>query len=117
MPKFMKDKAIGLLDSGLETYLLALYGLTLPSMRVRKRQDSKYAPVMGLFGASTELIIKACLVQEKSIDAMYKNNDAKSGIYKIGTEVLKEFKEDVKNESRKSAVKWNIRRSCPAYSL
>lgn len=106
MPKFMKDKAIGLLDSGLETYLLALYGLTLPSMRVRKRQDSKYAPVMGLFGASTELIIKACLVQEKSIDAMYKNNDAKSGIYKIGTEVLKEFKEDVKNESRKISFLW-----------
>ena len=60
MPKFMKDKAIGLLDSGLETYLLALYGLTLPSVRVRERQDSKYAPVMGLFGTSTELIIKAC---------------------------------------------------------
>lgn len=106
MPKFMKDKAIGLLDSGLETYLLALYGLTLPSMRVRKRQDSKYAPVMGLFGASTELIIKACLVQEKTIDAMYKNNDAMSGIYKIGTEVLKEFKEDVKNESGKISFLW-----------
>ena len=48
------------MDSGLETYLLALYGLTLPSMRVRKWQDSNYAPVMGLFGTSTELIIKAC---------------------------------------------------------
>lgn len=106
MPKFMKDKAIGLLDSGLETYLLALYGLTLPSVRVRKRQDSKYAPVMGLFGTSTELIIKACLVQEKTIDAMYKNNDAKSGIYKFGTEVLKEFKEDVKNESGKISFLW-----------
>lgn len=65
MPKLMKNRAIELLDGGLESYLLALYGLTLPNMRVHKHQESKYAPIMGLFGASTELIIKACLVQEK----------------------------------------------------
>ena len=73
MPKFMKDKAIELIDSGLETYFLALYGLTIPNVRTRKKQESKYAPVMGLFGAATELLIKACLVQEKGLGAMYKD--------------------------------------------
>lgn len=89
MPKLMKNRAIELLDGGLESYLLALYGLTLPNMRVHKHQESKYAPIMGLFGPSTELIIKACLVQEKNIDAMYKNNDSKSGIYQFITPQIK----------------------------
>lgn len=106
MPKFMKDKAIGLLDSGLETYLLALYGLTLPNMRIRKFQESKYAPIMGLLGTSTELIIKACLIQEKSFDVLYQNSDAKSGTYKSGTEVLKEFKDDVKRNNPKISFIW-----------
>lgn len=106
MPKFMKNRAIELLDGGLESYLLAIYGLTLPNMRVRKHQESKYAPVMGLFGASTELIIKACLVQENNIDAMYKNNDSKSGIYKFGSEVLKEFKNDITHHSEKVSFLW-----------
>ena len=30
MPKFMKERAIELLDGGVESYLLGLYGLNLP---------------------------------------------------------------------------------------
>lgn len=102
----MKNKAIELLDGGLETYLLALYGLTLPNMHIRKCQKSKYAPIMGLFGASVELIIKSCLVQGKGLEVMYKNNDLKSGVYKFGTDVLKEFKTSIKNKSKEITFIW-----------
>ena len=63
MPKFLKDKAVSLLDGGIETYLLGLYGLTLPTVKNRRAQETKYALVMGLFGAAAELLVKACLVQ------------------------------------------------------
>ena len=82
--------------------MLALYGLTLPNMHIRKCQESKYAPIMGLFGASVELIIKSCLVQGKGLEVMYKNNDLKSGVYKFGTDVLKEFKTSIKIKARRS---------------
>ncbi|GHN43266.1 hypothetical protein [Lactobacillus delbrueckii] len=106
MPKFMKDKAVELLSSGVEAYILALYGLTLPNMRMRKHMESKYAPIMGLFGASTELIVKACLVQEKSVEVLYKNDDPKSNVYKIGTEVLKELRKDVCTNDSKTSFLW-----------
>lgn len=106
MPKFMKDKAIELIDSGIETYLLALYGLTIPNIRTRKRQETKFAPIMGLFGASTELLIKACLVQGKGVAAMYKKGDVAFNIYKFGSEVLKEFKNDLKNASPEISFIW-----------
>ncbi len=47
MPKFMKDRAIALLDGGIESYLLGLYGLNLPSLRARKKVETKNAPVPG----------------------------------------------------------------------
>lgn len=102
----MKDKAVELLSSGVEAYILALYGLTLPNMRMRKHMESKYAPIMGLFGASTELIVKACLVQEKSVEVLYKNDDPKSNVYKIGTEVLKELRKDVCTNDSKTSFLW-----------
>lgn len=106
MPKFMKNQAIELIDSGIETYLLALYGLTIPDIRTRKRQESKYAPIMGLFGTATELLIKACLVQGKGNAAMYKNEDTNSNIYKVGYEVLKEFRKDLKNAESEISFIW-----------
>ena len=74
MPKFMRDQAILLIEGGIEAYLLGLYGLSFPSLRIRKRQESRFAPVMGLFGAASELLVKACLVQAKGSSAMYKDN-------------------------------------------
>jgi hypothetical protein len=94
MPQFMKSRAIELLDGGIESYLLALYGLSIPTLSRSKRQEAKYAPIIGLLGASVELVIKACLVQAKGIQAMYKG-DAQSEVYKFGTDVLKEFKAGV----------------------
>ena len=96
MPKFMKDSALMLLDGGIESYLLGLYGLTLPSTRLRRKQETRYAPVMGLFGAAVELIVKACLVQAKGLLAMYKNGDVSSGVYKFGSEVLDEFQKEIR---------------------
>ena len=63
MPKFMKDRAIELIDGGIESYLLGLYGLTLPFVKRKRNSESKYAPVIGLFGTCAELITKAWLVQ------------------------------------------------------
>lgn len=106
MPQFMKNQAITILDGGIESYILALYGLALPSLRSPKKADSKFAPVIGLLGASVELIVKACLVQAKGSSAMYKNGDISSGVYKFGTEVLGEFKAEVKKDSSKVKFLW-----------
>jgi len=97
MPKFMKDRAIELLDGGIEAYLLALYGMSLPSMHDRRKQETKYAPIIGLFGASVELIAKACMVQAKGTASMYKNGNIDSGVYRFGTEILDELKTSFRN--------------------
>lgn len=106
MPKFMKDRAIGLLEGGVEAYLLGLYGLNLPSTRTRRKQDTRYAPIMGMFGASVELLAKACLVQAKGTAAMYKNGDVNSGVYKFGTECINEFKKAVRDEDYTMEFIW-----------
>ena len=67
MPKFLKDNAIVLLDGGVESYLLALYGMAMPSLRPIKKAETKYAPICGLLGAAAELLVKACLVQAKGL--------------------------------------------------
>lgn len=106
MPKFMKDRAIELLDGGIESYLLGLYGLNLPTLRNRRKQDTKYAPIMGMFGAAVELLVKACLVQAKGIPAMFKNGDVNSGVYKFGTECLDEFRKAVRNDDKIVGFIW-----------
>lgn len=93
----MKDRAIILIEGAVESYLLGLYGLNLPSLRIRKHQDSKYAPIMGMFGASAELFVKACLVQAKGIQAMYKDGDIRK-TYKYGTECIDELRKDIRDD-------------------
>lgn len=102
----MKSRAISLLDGGIESYLLALYGLSIPTAHRTKHQETKYAPIVGLLGAAVELVIKACLVQAKGIQAMYKDGDVQSGVYKFGTEVLKEFKAGISKESPEFDFIW-----------
>lgn len=103
MPKFLKDKAVSLLDGGIETYLLGLYGLTLPTVKNRRAQETKYAPVMGLFGVAAELLVKACLVQAHGISAMYKKGDATQEVFKFGSEYIEELKSDINIDSSKVA--------------
>jgi len=107
MPKFMKDKAIALLDAGIETYLLALYGLNVPSVRARRTQDIKFAPIMGLFGASTELLVKACLVQAKGLQSMYHDDDPTKNIYKFGSAVLDELKKEIRAQTVSFSFLWH----------
>lgn len=99
MPKFMKQPAIELIDSSIETYSLALHGLVMPAVRRYKQMNARYAPVVGLFGASVELLLKACLVQAKGINSMYKNNNVSEGYFKEGTYILKELKKEIKAEN------------------
>jgi hypothetical protein len=106
MPKFMKDDAIALLDGGVETFLLALYGMSIPSTRIHRKQETKYAPVMGLFGASVELLIKACLVQAKGKPSMYQDGDISKGIYRFGSEVLDELRKEVRDATIHISFLW-----------
>ena len=105
MPKFMKDQAILLIEGGIEAYLLGLYGLSFPSLRIRKRQESRFAPVMGLFGAASELLVKACLVQAKGSSAMYKDNQM-SGVYKYGKDCIEELKKEIQDENPSVDFLW-----------
>lgn len=95
----MKDKAILLIEGAIESYLLGLYGLNIPSLRFRKHQESKYAPVIGMFGASAELLVKACLVQAKGIQAIYKDGELGKGVYKYGTECIDELRKEIRQDN------------------
>lgn len=98
MPKFLKTSAIALLDGGIESYLLALYGMAMPQVRPLRKGETKYAPVIGLLGASAELLTKACLVQGKGLPAMYKDGDVNSGVFRFGSEVIEELRRYIRDE-------------------
>ena len=98
MPRFLKNDSIVLLDGGVEAYLLALYGMAIPALRSLKKNETKYAPIMGLYGAASELLVKACLVQAKGIQAMYKNEDILSGVYRFGSGVIEELRRFIRDE-------------------
>ena len=106
MPKFMKNDAITLLDGGIEAYLLALYGISIPLIRLHRKQETKYAPVMGLLGASVELLIKACLVQAKGKQSMYQDGDISKGIYRFGSEVLDELRKEIRDATASISFLW-----------
>lgn len=108
MPKFMKDNALAILDGAFESYILALYGMSLPVMRSHRKNETRFAPIMGLLGASVELFAKACLVQARGLEAMYKNDNIADGVYKFGSEVLAELKSLVKADSAEVHFLWKI---------
>lgn len=102
----MRDRAIELLDGGIESYLLGLYGLNLPIIKRRRKQETKYAPIMGMFGASVELLVKACLVQGKGIAAMYMNEDVSSKMYRSATDCVDELKKLIRNDDESIRFIW-----------
>lgn len=106
MPKFLKDNAIVLLDGGVEAYLLALYGMAMPSLRPLKKAETKYAPIVGLYGAAAELLVKACLVQAKGVGAMYKDGDVITGVYRFGSEVIEDLRLYIRDEDSCMAYIW-----------
>lgn len=106
MPRIMKKDAIFLIDGGVESYLLSLHGLSLPSSRVRRLPETRYAPVLGLLGATVELLTKACLVQARGVHVMYKNSDVTSGVYKFGTEVIEELRQGIRDNKPEFAFLW-----------
>ena len=98
MPKFLKNVTISLIDAGIDSYLLALYGMAMPTLRSQHNSETKYAPIVGLYGASAELITKACLVQAKGEAAMYKDGNKASGSYRFGTEVIEDLRKYIRDE-------------------
>jgi len=106
MPKFLKDNAIVLLDGGIESYLMALYGMAMPSLRVLRKAETKYAPIVGLYGAAAELLVKGCLVQAKGLAAMYKDGDISAGVYRFGSEVIEDLRRYIRDEDSCVAYIW-----------
>ena len=106
MPKFMKDAAIAILDGAVETYILALYGKSIPAIRASRKPETKYAPIIGLLGACAELLVKACLVQAKGIAAMYKDGNVNSGVYLYASDVLNDLKKEIKHNSPCVSFLW-----------
>ena len=96
MPKLLKDNTIVLLDGGIESYLMALYGMAMPSLRSLRKPETKYAPIVGLYGAA-ELLVKGCLVQQR-LNAMYKNGDISAGVYRFGSEVIEDLRRYIRDE-------------------
>lgn len=106
MPRFIKECAISLIDGSIEAYYLALYGITLPSINVRRKPETKYAPVIGLLGSSIELLVKACIVQAKGVEAMYADKDIAKGVFRFGTEVIEEFRVGVRDANASFNYIW-----------
>lgn len=106
MPKFMKNKALEILDGALAAYRLGVYGMSFPFEGSKRNENAPFAPVMGLLGASAELLIKACLVQANGIDSMYKSGSESSGVYKYGSDVLNEFRQQIQDDAPTVSFIW-----------
>lgn len=102
MPKYLKNDALRLIEGGLECYLLSLMGLNSLELRERKISDTRYAPVIGLLGATVELIVKGCLVQAKGINILYKQDK----FYKYGSESIEELKNLIKSKDTDVEYLW-----------
>lgn len=98
MPKFLKNDTITLLDGGAEAFLLGLYGMAMPTQRHLRKKETKYAPIMGLFGASAELLVKACLVQAKGLSAMFKGGDVVKGVFRFGNDTIDDLRKYLRDE-------------------
>lgn len=107
MPKFLKNDTIDLLNGGIESYLLALYGMAVPSVRNVKKIEIRYAPIIGLYGAAAELLVKACLVQAKGPSAMYQGGDISAGVFRFGGEVIEELRRCIRDEEPCISYIWN----------
>lgn len=106
MPKFLKDNAIVLLDGGIESYIMALYGMVMPSLRPLRNAETKYAPIVGLYGAAAELLVKGCLVQAKGTSAMYRDGDTSGGVYRFGSEVIEDLRRYIRDEDSCISYIW-----------
>lgn len=102
MPKFIKNDAMRLFESGVYSYLLALTGFNLPKQRMEKITDTGNAPIMGLLGATVELLAKGCLVQAKGNAILYRAG----GQYKFGSETLDEVRSFVRDNDGDISFLW-----------
>lgn len=107
MPKFLKDNTIVLLDSGIESYIMALYGMAMPSLRTIHKAETKYAPIVGLLGAAAELLVNGCLVQSQGISSMYRDGNVASGIYRFGSEVIEDLRRYIRDEDSCLSYIWD----------
>ena len=106
MPKFLKNDTIALLDGGTEAFLLGLYGMAMPTQRHLHKKETKYAPIIGLFGSSAELLVKACLVQAKGLVSMFRDGDITKGVYRFGNETIEDLRKYIRDEDACISYLW-----------
>ena len=103
MPQYLKKEALKILEGGVESYLLALCGISMPDLRSRRVEKTRFAPVVGLLGSCVELITKACLVQAKGRRVVFQND---GDFYKYGSEIMDEFKKTVRSKDDDISYLW-----------
>lgn len=102
MPVYLRHDALRLLESGVEAYLLALCGASLPNLRQRRVPESQFSPVVGLLGTSVELIVKACLVQAFGVDILLREDRSYIG----ALEALRTFRQQIHTDQDELQFLW-----------
>ncbi len=102
MPSYLKKDAIRLIEGALETYTLALHGISMPTVAPRRSPESRYAPSIGLLGASVELLVKACLFQAKGKAAVFRDDTT----FRFANEILEDFRKCLRDKDEVFEFLW-----------
>jgi hypothetical protein len=102
MPTYLKKDSIRLVEGALETYTLALHGISMPTVAPRRSPESRYAPSIGLLGSSVELLVKACLFQAKGKAAVFRDDTT----FKFANEILEDFRKSLRDKDEDFGFLW-----------
>lgn len=96
MPQFLKSAALELLQGAIEMYKLALFGLGVPKFAKSGNEQVRYAPIISLLGASTELLIKTFIVHGLGIKKVYIAENINSGKFVNTKDLIKLLEQNIK---------------------
>lgn len=102
MPAFLRRDAIRLLDAAAESYLLALGASGLPAVRPSHDGLARFAPLIGLVGTSSELLVKGCLVQALGPTSLTRPD----GYFLTGSEAISSLRALIRAADPRSAFLW-----------
>ncbi|MBU5639079.1 hypothetical protein KOM00_20360 [Geomonas sp. Red69] len=87
MPVYLRKDSIRLFEASVEFLTVALVSLGLPHIKEVRVEETRYAPVIGLIGASVELAISALYVQASG----HKSIMTKELTFKPAGQIMSEF--------------------------
>lgn len=97
MPRLLKNDTIRLIEASVEALGLAQMGICAFRKDQLKIEQVRYSAELGLIGSSIELAMSSILIQALGKKIIYR--DFKSGRYKTGAEILKDFRSLLKQSS------------------